>query len=91
MTCDGICKQVEEGNWHLLPELKNIQTNKKFKNPDQKMKIYVSATAVFKQDMKLPKCYLEISDIFVNLSVFMKWINYKSSCKRKYTVSLFSR
>lgn len=46
------------------------------------MKIYLYETALFKQDIKLPKCHLETSDILEKF-VSMKWVNYKSRCKRK--------
>lgn len=54
------------------------------------MKIYLYETALFKQDIKLPKCHLEISDTLEKF-VSMKWVNYKSRCKRKKKkVFLFS-
>lgn len=82
MTCDGICKQVEEGKWHLLPKLRTYNQTKNKKSRPKKWKL-LSATALFKQDIKLPKCYLEISGIFENFSVFMEQVNYKSRHKRK--------
>lgn len=54
------------------------------------MEFYLSEAALFKQDIKLPKCYLEISDILENFFIFMKWVNYKSRCKRK-KIFLFSK
>lgn len=73
--------------WYLVPKLKN-RNRQEIKNPGEKMKIYLYETALFKQDIKLPKCHLEISDTLEKF-VSMKWVNYKSRCKRKKKKGLF--